>query len=75
MLDARQLVSVFGQASDSKCSLGPCHSRAPSADGNDCLVLRRHLSLLHTLVNTATPQQHRGSQEGAAHPGSTIPFC
>ena len=56
MLDAQQLVSVFGQASDSKCSLGPCRSHAPSANGNDCLVLRRHLSLLYTLVNPATPR-------------------
>lgn len=55
MLDARQPLSVFGQASDGKHSWGPCRSHALSADGNDCLVLRRHLSLLHTLITPATP--------------------
>lgn len=56
MLDARQLMSVFGQASDGKRSWGPCRSHALSADSNDCLVLRRHLPLLHILITQATPR-------------------
>ncbi|KAB0353934.1 hypothetical protein FD755_023372 [Muntiacus reevesi] len=54
---------------------GPSCSQS-GHQGTGC-ASRRHLSLLHTLVNTATPQQHRGSQEGTQQEGlsSTCPTC